>query len=106
MEFLIVLFGMLLLIGAFTTAGSVLMALVSGASRALSGRTAADDLADVLHAQLVLAHFEKMRDAILADDDKRLRKLEDELLELDAAAWTDYRTQLRDGARRAGITSD
>lgn len=109
MEFLILLLVVLvvlLFIGATLMLGGMITTLLDVVlqGRRCGGGTGEAD--DALHAQRVLAHFETMRDAVLAGDDERLRRLEDELLELDAAAWADYRTQLRKGAKRAGITFD
>lgn len=106
MELLLILFVLFVGIGAVLTLGTMIngaLDLVFRGRYCGGGTRKADEL---LHAQRMLAHFEKMRDAVLAEDDQRLRRLEDELLELDAAAWADYRTQLREGAMRAGLTID
>lgn len=106
MEFVVLLLVPGLALGAVLTSGRMLTALVDGAMRFLTGRVAADELADAAHAQRVLAHFENMRDAVLTGDDVRLERLEDQLMDLDIGAWADYRTQLRKGAKQAGIRID
>lgn len=95
-----------IVIGALLAVSGMITAALSCAVRAVSGCGGASAAARALHAERVLAHFERMRDAVLAGDDARLQRLEDQLLEIDPAAWADYREQLREGARRAGIKLD
>ena len=106
MDVLIALVTFVLMVGVAFSVGSMLTALLNGVRRTLSGRSVADAVMDALHRERVLAHFERMREAALADDMPRLRALEDALLALDVAAWARYRTEKREGARRAGIRLD
>ena len=109
MEFLILLLVVLvvlLFIGATLMLGSMITALLDVVfqGRRCGGRTG--EAADVLHAQRVLTHFDRIRDAVLTGDDERLYLLMAELEELDPAASADFHTHLRKGAKRAGITFD
>ena len=94
----------LVVVGAGLTIGGMITALLDLVfqGRHCGGGTRKEDA--VLHAQRLLAHFDKIRDAVLAGDDARLRILVAQLRDIDLVAWADFRTQLRKNAKRAGIT--
>lgn len=102
MEFVIVAVAVVLFLGAMATISVLVGALLQGALRLVFGPTVQDEVAEALHRERVLLHFERMRAAALAGDEARVDTLTDELMELDVQAWASFRHELEQAGGTRG----